>query len=63
MATIKYRKFDENGYFKAELNGKTKRSVRESIEVLRRNGFFTTDEIHKLPKVWTNGRGTNAYIL
>lgn len=63
MATITYRKFDENGYFKAEINGTKKRTVRKSIEVLQSNGFFPMVHGRKLPKVWTNGRGTNAYIL
>lgn len=65
MATITYRKFDEQGYFKAELRGTVKRTVRESIETLRRNGFSPVQrgKAAKLPKAWSNGRGVNAYII
>lgn len=67
MATINYKKFDEQAYFKAELKGKTKRTVRESIETLKRNGFrpvnIGKNATSKLPTIWTNGRGIIATIV
>lgn len=63
MFTIVYKKFDENGYFKGEKQGTKKYTKRAAIETLKRNGFYTTDTRHKLPACFTNGRGTNAYII
>jgi len=63
MKSIRYRKFDEQGYFRGEVESAPKYTVRGAMAHLRRNGFrpmFDTDR--KLVYVWTNGRGINAYI-
>lgn len=65
MATINYKKFDEHGNLKARLKGKTKRTVCESIDLLRRNEF-EPDSIDKnmmSARCWTNGRGIKAVII
>lgn len=64
MKAIRYRKFDEQGNFKAENTSARKYTVRGAMEHLRENGFEPMfDNGKKLKKVWTNGKGTNAYIL
>ena len=64
MKKIKFRKFNEQGYFKGENESKRKYTVRGAMSHLADNGFkpmFATH--HKLQYVWTNGAGINAYIL
>ena len=64
MFTINFKKFDEQGYIKAERKGTEKYTKREAIEVLKNNGFYPIQlgKTVKLPNCWTNGRGTNAHI-
>ena len=64
MKAIKFRKFDEQGYFKGENTSERKYTLRNAMEHLRENGFEPMfDDGKKLQRVWTNGKGINAYIL
>lgn len=61
---IEYRKFDEMGNLRAEKVGRTQYTVRGAMAVLRASGFRPmVDDGRKLHRCWTNGCGTNAYIL
>ena len=64
MKSIKYSKFDEQGYFKAENVSNRKYTMRGAMRHLRENGFkpmFDNDK--KLHYTWTNGKGINAHII
>lgn len=64
MRAITYRRFDADGRVASERPGEVTRTLREAMDVLRREGFRpTVDDGRKLHRCWTNGRGTNAYIL
>lgn len=64
MKAIRFRKFDEQGYCRGEINSRRKYTVRDAMAHLKKNGFHpSTVSDHKLIYCWTNGRGINAYIL
>lgn len=66
MKAIIFRKFDEQGMFKGETVSDNKYTVRGAMEHLRGMGFAPMKgdgRKRKLEYCWTNGKGTNAYII
>lgn len=62
--TIRFRKFDEQGCCRGEIDSQRKYTVRGAMAHLEENGFRpSTVSDRKLVYCWTNGCGTNAYIL
>ncbi len=65
---IMFRKWDEQGNFKCEVESSRKYTVRGAMEHLESMGFsrlnvLTGKPEGKLCHVYTNLRGINAYIL
>lgn len=61
---IRFRKFDEQGHCRGEIDSQRKYTVREAMAHLEENGFRPSAvSDRKLIYCWTDGRGTNAYIL
>lgn len=63
MRVITYRRFDVDGRVTSERPGEVTRTLREAMDVLRREGFRPmVDDHRKLHRCWTDGRGTVAYV-
>ena len=61
---IRFRKFDEQGCCRGEIDSRRKYTVREAMAHLEENGFRPlTVSDRRLIYCRTSGRGTNAYIL
>lgn len=62
MFRIHFTKFDEQGYPRLEFAGKNRKTLRECMEMLERNGFHPARPKVKRRYVWYHGNGMKAVV-
>ena len=62
MFRIYFTKFDQQGYPRLEFSGQNRKTLRECMDMLERNGFYPARKNVKRRYVWYHSNGMRAAI-